>query len=62
MKLYGKKLQINIDMNFIIYISFMVTFLALNGDTTIEITPIHVFGIITFLAVFVLKNKNEISS
>lgn len=62
MKLSGKKLQINIGMNFINYISFMVTFLALNGDTTKEITPTPVFGIITFLAVFVLKNKNEISS
>lgn len=49
-------------MNFTIYISFMVTFLALNGHTTIEITPTPVFGIITCLAVFVLKNKNEISS
>lgn len=54
MKLSGKKLQINIGMNFIIYISFMVTFLALNGDTTLDITPIPVFGIITFLGVFVL--------
>lgn len=59
MKLSGKKLQINIDMNFIIYISFMVTFLALNGDTTIEITPTLIFGILTFCKVSVSKHKKK---